>query len=127
QQQRQFYLDALLAPEASSLAQPKVLQQENRGSYQAELWQIPLSSISHSKALLLRPTTPPIKAAMLLLHDHGAYFVIGKEKMIRPFTDSTLKTEATNWVHKYYGGRLIGDDLANRGYLVLAADTLGFG
>ncbi|MDF3126412.1 alpha/beta hydrolase family protein [Rheinheimera sp. 1928-s] len=127
QQQRQLYLHALLAPPATPLATPQLLQQENRGSYQAELWQIPLSSISHSKALLLTPKNQPIKAAVLLLHDHGAYFVIGKEKMIRPFAGSSVKTEAQHWVNKHYGGRFIGDELAEQGYLVLAADTLGFG
>ncbi|MDR7122595.1 alpha/beta fold hydrolase [Rheinheimera soli] len=127
QQQRQFYLDALLAPAATTLAAPQRLQQEDRGSYQAELWQIPLSSISHSKALLLTPKSQPIKAAVLLLHDHGAYFVIGKEKMILPFAGSAFKTEAQHWVNKHYSGRFIGDELAEQGYLVLAADTLGFG
>lgn len=127
QQQRKFYLNALLAPAATTLATPQLLQQEDRSSYQAELWQIPLSSISHSKALLLTPKNQPIKAAVLLLHDHGAYFVIGKEKMIQPFAGSAFKTEAQHWVDKHYGGRFIGDELAALGYLVLAADTLGFG
>lgn len=127
QRQRQFYLDALLAPATATLAPAALLRQEDRGNYKAELWQIPLSKISHSKALLLTPKHQPVKAAVLLLHDHGAYFVIGKEKMIRPFADSLLKKEARDWVDKYYGGQFIGDELAARGYLVLAADTSGFG
>lgn len=127
QQQRQYYLDALLAPATATLAPAALLRQEDRGSYKAELWQIPLSSISHSKALLLTPKNQPIKAAVLLLHDHGAYFVIGKEKMIRPFADSAFKQVAKDWVDKYYGGQFIGDELAARGYLVLAADSSGFG
>jgi dienelactone hydrolase len=127
QQQRQFYLDALLAPATATLAPAALLQQEDRGSYKAELWQIPLSKISHTKAIVLQPTDQPIKAAVLLLHDHGAYFVIGKEKMIRPFADSAFKKEAKDWVDKYYSGRFIGDELAEQGYLVLAADTSGFG
>lgn len=127
QHQRRFYLQSLLAPEPSQLAPARLLQQEDRGSYQAGLWQIPLSSISHTKALMLIPKHQPVKAAVLLLHDHGAYFDIGKEKMIRPFSDSTLKKAAQDWVKKYYGGVFIGDTLAEQGYLVLAADTLGFG
>jgi len=127
QQQRQFYLDALLAPEPATLAPADLLRQEDRGNYKAELWHIPLSGISHSKALLLTPKNQPIKAAVLLLHDHGAYFVIGKEKMIRPFADSAFKKAAKDWVDKYYGGQFIGDELAAQGYLVLAADTSGFG
>lgn len=127
QQQRQFYLDALLAPAPATLAPAALLRQEDRGSYNAELWQIPLSSISHTKAIVLQPKNQPIKAAVLLLHDHGAYFVIGKEKMIRPFADSAFKQAAKDWVDKYYGGQFIGDELAEQGYLVLAADTSGFG
>lgn len=127
QQQRQFYLDALLAPAAATLAPAKLLQQEDRGSHNAELWHIPLSSISYTKAIVLQPKNRPIKAAVLLLHDHGAYFVIGKEKMIRPFADSAFKQAAKDWVDKYYGGQFIGDELAEQGYLVLAADTSGFG
>ncbi len=127
QQQRQFYLDALLAPATATLAPAALLQQEDRGSYKAELWQIPLSSISHTKAIMLIPKDQPIKAAVLLLHDHGAYFLIGKEKMIQPFADSAIKKQAKDWVDKYYGGHFIGDELASQGYLVLAADTSGFG
>lgn len=127
QQQRQFYLDALLAPVAATLAPAELLRQEDRGSYKAELWHIPLSRISHSKAIVLIPKNQPIKAAVLLLHDHGAYFVIGKEKMIRPFADSAFKKATKDWVDKYYGGQFIGDELAARGYLVLAADSSGFG
>lgn len=127
QQQRQFYLDALLAPLAATLAPAELLRQEDRGSYKAELWQIPLSEISHSKAIVLLPKNQPIKAAVLLLHDHGAYFVIGKEKMIRPFANSAFKKAAKDWVDKYYGGQFIGDELAAQGYLVLAADSSGFG
>ncbi len=127
QYQRQFYLDALLAPVTQVLAEPQLQQQESRGSYRAELWHIPLSSISHTKALLLRPLNQPIKAAVLLLHDHGAYFDIGKEKMIRPFADANTNKQAQDWVNKYYSGVFIGDELAKQGYLVLAADTLGFG
>lgn len=127
QQQRQFYLHSLLAPSSDNLAPPKLLQEEDRTGYLAQLWQIPLSTISHSTALLLIPKKQPIKAAVLLLHDHGAYFLIGKEKMVRPMADSRLKKTAQDWVNKYYSGRFIGDDLAEQGYLVLAADTLGFG
>lgn len=127
QQQRQFYLERLLSPAPVQLASAQLLHQEDRGTYLAGLWQIPLSSISHTKALMLLPKNQPVKAAVLLLHDHGAYFVIGKEKMIKPFADSPLNKAAKEWVNKYYAGTFIGDELAKQGYLVLAADTLGFG
>ena len=29
--------------------------------------------------------------------------------------------------HRYYGGNFIGDELAQRGYVVLATDVLGWG
>lgn len=39
-------------------------------------------------ALYLRPQGPGPHPAVLLLHDHGARFDIGKEKLVRPLTPS---------------------------------------
>ena len=64
---------------------------------------------------------------MLLLHDHGAKFDIGKEKVIRPWDEKPEKIEsAQKWVEKYYGGRFLGDELAHRGYVCFATDMLNW-
>lgn len=76
--------------------------------------------------LLLPPGNGPFPA-VLLLHDHGARFDIGKEKLIRPWDDAERARSADAWVARYYGGRFLGEALLQRGYAVLAVDALGWG
>lgn len=79
-------------------------------------------------AYLLRPKTTAPTPAILLLHDHGSFFSIGKEKLIgRPDEDPGLAADIDLWVNKLYGGRSVGNELVRRGYAVLCADALGWG
>lgn len=75
-------------------------------------------------ALYLRPKAEGPHPAVLLLHDHGARFDIGKEKLVRPLAASA---SAEAWVQRYYGGAFVGDTLVNAGFGVLAIDALGWG
>ncbi|MEW2395014.1 dienelactone hydrolase family protein [Streptomyces sp. NPDC046862] len=78
-------------------------------------------------ALLTPHGTGPFPA-VLLLHDHGAKFDIGKEKLVRPWGDGeTRLASAQAWADRYFSGRFVGDELARRGYVVLALDALGWG
>lgn len=65
--------------------------------------------------------------AVILLHDHGAKFDIGKEKMIKPWGNDEQLASAQAWADKFFTGRFVGDELAKRGYVVLAVDALGWG
>ncbi len=79
-------------------------------------------------AYLLRPDTNAPTPAALLLHDHGSFFSIGKEKMIRrPGEAPEIDADMRHWVVKLYGGRHVGNELVRRGYTVLCADALGWG
>ncbi len=81
-----------------------------------------------TKAYLLRPETKEKTPAVLLLHDHGSFFAIGKEKLIgRPIEGPDVAAEVAHWTARLYGGRHIGNELARRGYTVLCADALGWG
>lgn len=68
-----------------------------------------------------------------MLHDHGSFFSIGKEKLIRPRdpagndTPSSLTEDIAHWTDRIYGGRAVGNALARRGYVVLCVDALGWG
>ena len=75
-------------------------------------------------ALYLRPHGAGPHPAVLVLHDHGARFDIGKEKLIRPLTPNA---SAEAWVQRYYGGTFVGDTLVQAGFAVLAIDALGWG
>ena len=65
--------------------------------------------------------------AVIMLHDHGARFDIGKEKIIRPMAPEHIVRSAGQWADKYFDGVFFGDLLAARGYAVIAADALYWG
>ncbi|MBI3346420.1 MAG: dienelactone hydrolase family protein [Burkholderiales bacterium] len=80
-------------------------------------------------ALYLGPKGEGPHPAVLLLHDHGARFDIGKEKLIRPLAAAPAATHeaAGAWAQRYFGGRFVGDTLVEAGFAVLAVDALGWG
>lgn len=77
--------------------------------------------------LMLVPKGEGPFPAVLLLHDHGARFDIGKEKVIQPWDVPQQRLEsAKEWVEVAYGGRWIGDELAKRGYVCFCTDALNW-
>ena len=67
--------------------------------------------------------------AVLMLHDHGARFDIGKEKLVRPLeTDPEhIRRSARQWVDKNFEGVFLADSLCSLGYVVLVPDALYWG
>ena len=72
--------------------------------------------------------------AVLMLHDHGARFDIGKEKLVRPMAsqlehgaDDHIIKSSRQWVDKNFDGVYLADSLASLGYVVLVADALYWG
>ena len=72
--------------------------------------------------------------AVVMLHDHGARFDIGKEKLVRPLSatlpggdDDHIFLSSLQWVGKYFDGVHMADSLASLGYVVLVADALYWG
>ncbi|KMS71940.1 hydrolase [Streptomyces viridochromogenes] len=97
------------------------------GAYKRELVTFSLTRHERVRAALLTPRGPGPFPAVLLLHDHGAKFDIGKEKLVRPWYDDARLASAQGWADKYFSGRFVGDELARRGYAVLCADAPGWG
>ncbi|MGI6139182.1 MAG: dienelactone hydrolase family protein [Candidatus Hydrogenedentales bacterium] len=125
---RNRYLDSLLPAPESAPFETKLLAVEDRGSYEARKLALNLSCDERVTAYLLVPKGGGPFPAVLALHDHGAHFTIGKEKVIRPFNETKERLEdAQQWVEQCYGGRFIGDVLADEGYVVFAADALFWG
>ena len=108
---------------------PQVIAEQDRGSYVARQVVFNLTGMSRVRALLLVPKAQGPHPAMLMLHDHGGKFDIGKEKMIEPFgaADAAQHASAKAWADKHFSGRWPGDALAARGYVVLCADAVGWG
>ncbi len=73
--------------------------------------------------------------AVVMLHDHGARFDIGKEKLVRPIQAETasctvpghIAKSAEQWAGKYFDGIFFGDLLASEGFAVIVADALYWG
>ncbi|MGI9429274.1 MAG: dienelactone hydrolase family protein [Bythopirellula sp.] len=116
----------LAAPAEADFA-AEVTASQQRDGYTAHQLEFNISGESRVLAYLLVPDGAGPFPAVLLLHDHGAEFRIGKEKVIRPWGIPGDKQElAQQWIDKYYGGRFLGDELAQRGYVCLATDALNW-
>ncbi|MDH7602280.1 MAG: alpha/beta hydrolase family protein [Armatimonadota bacterium] len=125
---REKLLECYLSPPPRADFEPVTVAREDRGSYEARKIVFNVSADCRIPAYLLVPKGQGRFPAILVLHDHGAHFSIGKEKVVRPFAEGAeIISDADKWVDTYYGGRFIGDELAKRGYAVLACDALFWG
>lgn len=80
---------------------------------------VPVAAGDSARGFLLRPIGKrPCGGwpAVLLLHDHGAYYALGARKFWNK-----------RWVEKYYDGQSIADTLASHGYVVLTVDARYWG
>jgi dienelactone hydrolase len=74
--------------------------------------------------VLVPESAAPPYAAVVALHDHGGFFLYGKEKIVeQPNECQALR----DFKRRCYGGRSWASELARRGYLVAAVDALGWG
>lgn len=106
----------------------QTVESEQRDGYTARKIVFNVSAWSRVPAYLLVPDGEGPFPAVLLMHDHGAHFTIGKEKMVRPFHVSQVTMEdADDWAVRCYDGQYVGDFFARNGYVVLAVDALLWG
>ncbi|MFG3031241.1 dienelactone hydrolase family protein [Streptomyces sp. NPDC048253] len=117
----------VVGPQDRTPYAPEFTDRRRQGGYTGELVTLSLTRHERVRAALLTPDGPGPFPAVLLLHDHGAKFDIGKEKLVRPWYDDTRLASAQVWSERYFSGRFVGDELARRGYVVLCADALGWG
>jgi dienelactone hydrolase len=76
-------------------------------------------------AFVLVPKNAPKPApAIVALHDHGGFYLWGKEKLVAIDGEHAVFTEFRD---RYYGGRSIAIDLARRGYVVIVIDMFYWG
>lgn len=103
----------------------KVLNTVDRGSFIREYIEIDVSPGIRIPVYVLVPKNRDGPApAVVALHDHGGFYFWGKEKVV----DVTPEhSELTQFKHKYYAGHSVADELAKRGYVVIAADMFHWG
>lgn len=128
-QARAAVIDAMLAPPPYTTDyKTEVLAEEQRAGYRAKKLRFNLTGYSRVNAYLLVPDGEGPFPAVVLLHDHGGHYTIGKEKMIRPFAvDKAVLDDADGWAANCYGGQYVGDYLAAQGYVVISVDALYWG
>ncbi len=125
---RKTLLDCMLPAPPATAFDKEVIDTEQRNGYRAEKILFSVSEYSRVPAYLLVPDGNGPFPAVLLLHDHGAHFSIGKEKMVRPFgVEASVLADADDWAEKCYDKQYVGDYLASHGYVVLAVDALFWG
>ncbi len=129
----------------------KVIEKEQRNGYIVEKVAFNISSFDRVSGYLLIPETGKAPyPAIVLLHDHGAKFSIGKEKMVHPLKyeenniiseygrkidakgkpileHHKLIDECNQWVKACYDSIYVGDELAANGYAVFCTDALLWG
>ena len=109
----------------------KVLEEERRDGYSCKLIEYPVGD-DLVQAFLLVPDGAARRSkapALVLLHDHGARFDIGKEKLVRPLprAGENIKRSARQWNEDNFDGSWLGDSLARRGFVVIVPDMLYWG
>lgn len=130
-------------PEVGKSMRPEmtVLATEDRGGFDCNYVEFTVAGIDAQaeriKAYLLVPEGASRTRrcpAVLMLHDHGARFDIGKEKLVRPMEsvlssggDDHVVRSARQWVDKNFDGVFLADSLAEQGYVVLVSDALYWG
>lgn len=103
---------------------------EQRDGYVCSLVEFSTGPDERVRGYLLVPDNASVTdkvPAVIMLHDHGARFDIGKEKLVRPMAPEHIVRSAGQWADKYFDGVFFGDFLAARGYAVIAADALYWG
>lgn len=126
---RHVLTDAMLAPPpAPDDFNPEIIAEEKRDGYTAKKVRLNISKYTRADVLMLIPDSPGPHPGVVLLHDHGGHYFIGKEKMIKPFdVDSAVIEDADLWAKQCYGGQFVGDYLAANGYAVISADAIFWG
>ena len=126
-------------PEVGRSVKPhmKVLQTERRSGYECRYVAFDVERAERINAYLLVPDHASAKQecpAVVMLHDHGARFDIGKEKLVKPMTavlpygsEDHIARSAQQWVDKNFDRVYLADSLASLGYVVLVADALYWG
>ena len=105
---------------------PEVVEETDKGDYVRQKVAFNTTPDVRVPAYVLVPKaarkTPA--PAVVALHDHGGYYLWGKEKIVATEDEHPALAE---WKKRYYGGNAIADVLARQGYVVVAIDMFYWG
>ncbi len=104
---------------------PQVIEVVDKGDYVREKVLFSSAPWSRVPAYVLIPKGLSAPApAIVALHDHGGYYVHGKEKLVETERESP---HLVAYRQSGYGGRAFADALVRRGYVVIVIDAFYWG
>lgn len=104
---------------------PELVERVDRGDYVRERVLFNTTPDLRIPAFVLVPkrARPPLPA-IVALHDHGGFYLWGKEKLVDVEGEHPVLTD---FKRRSYGGASIAADLARQGYLVVVIDMFYWG
>jgi dienelactone hydrolase len=104
---------------------PETVERVDCGDYFRERVRFNTTPDVRVPAFVLVPKKAPKRApAIVALHDHGGFYLWGKEKIVEVPNENPVVTE---FKRRYYGGRSIATELVRQGYVVVASDMFYWG
>ena len=114
-----FYSPAPVAPDA------KLIERRDRGDHWEEYLTFRTTADSRVPAYVLIPKNAKFPApGVVALHDHGGFYLWGKEKILNFEDEHPTLTEFRG---RYYSGKSIARDLARLGHVVIVIDMFYWG
>src|SRR5436190_1355967 len=110
-------LDLLHYSPAKCDPKPEIVEKVDKGDFIREKIYFNTTPDIRVPAYLLIPKNGSGKRmpAIVALHDHGGYYVWGKEKLVETEGEHSAMKE---WRKTYYGNTSIASDLAKMGYVI---------
>lgn len=122
---RQFFKEKLSYSPETVPFNEEIVEEEDFGEYtRLKLYFQSAPDCTIPAYLLIPKGLEKPAPAVVMLHDHGAMFYWGKEKMVEHKVIHPVLNEFTR---KCYDGKYPASELARRGYVVLVTDCLFFG
>ena len=103
----------------------EVVERLDRGEYiQERVYFNTTPDIRVPAYVLLPKNTTKLAPAIVALHDHGGFYLWGKEKLVEADQEHPMVAD-----HKklFYGGRSIAAEMARQGYVVIVIDMFYWG
>lgn len=104
---------------------PEVVEKTDRGDYLQEKVYFNTTPDLRVPAVVLIPKKARMPApAVVALHDHGGFYLWGKEKLLESPTEHPV---LTTFKKDHYAGKSIAAELARQGYVVIVIDMFYWG
>jgi dienelactone hydrolase len=122
---RAAVLEKLLYAPAPVKPEAQVVSRTERDGYTEEVVTFQTTPLIRVPAIVLVPKNARLPApGIVALHDHGGFYLWGKEKLIPRDGEHPVLTAFRK---RYYGGRGTPVELARQGYVVVVIDMIYWG